>query len=312
MQYNNHQGSRVQILLKRSLTKLRKINDMTIEPPVLPDLKKTSEISIYIIGTGITPGLHLTREAEAALRASKEVLYVDKSFGVEELLKTYCPVLSDLHQSSYVEGQNRLDAYRNMASQVVESALRHSPVTFALYGHPLVYSLPPFMVVAAAEAIGLNVRILPGISSLDTLFVDLRFDPCTQGVQMYEATDILLRQRPLQNDVPCFIWQIGAVESRLYSTAQSSPSRFSRIRDYLLKFYPPNHPMIAVYSSSMPLVPSALTEFTLDTIEGIAADLHQGVTVFIPPVVTREISDMSMLTEMDDTIHLKQVVVGVA
>lgn len=266
-------------------------------------------IDIFIIGTGILPGFHLTREAEAALRAAKQVLYVDKSFGIDELLKGYCSNLTDLHKSSYSEGANRLDAYRNMASTVVNAALANPPVCFALYGHPLVYSLPPFMVIAAAEAIGLKVKVLPGISSLDTLFVDLRFDPCTQGVQMYEATDILLRQRPLQPDVPCFIWQIGTVESRLYSTAQSAPDRFGRIKDYLLKFYPPNHRMVAVYSSSMPLVPSTLTEFALDRIEDIATELHQGVTVYIPPVETRAVADNNMLSEMDDVHHLTHVTI---
>jgi len=278
-----------------------------ISPPVQA---ARPAVDIYIVGTGITPGLHLTRETEAALRSSNEVLYVDKSFGIEELLRTYCSNLTDLHKSCYAEGHSRLDAYRSMASVVVNAALAHPPITFALYGHPLVYSLPPFIVVAAAEAIGLNVKILPGVSSLDTLFVDLRFDPCTNGVQMYEATDILLRQRPLQSDVPCFIWQIGAVESRLYSTAPSSPARFARIKEYLLKFYPQDHRMIAVYSSSMPLVPSILTEFTLNTIEDVAAELHQGVTVFIPPVEYREISDTSILTDMDNTVHLKQVTIG--
>ena len=271
-----------------------------------------SSIDIYIVGTGITPGLHMTRETEAALRSAKEILYVDKSFGIDELLAKYCENTTDLHKSSYVEGHNRLDAYRNMAATVVNAALSHPPVAFALYGHPLVYSLPPFMVISAAEAIGLKVKVLPGISSLDTLFVDLRFDPCTNGVQMYEATDILLRQRPLQADVPCFIWQIGAVESRLYSTAQSTASRFTKIKEYLLKFYPADHRMIAVYSSSMPLVPSTLTEFTLETIDDVAADLHQGVTVFIPSVEARKIADQSILEDMDDNGHLVQLTVGVA
>src|SRR5882762_1393677 len=113
-----------------------------------------------------------------------------------------------------------------------------SPVTLALYGHPLVYSLPPFIVMAAAEVIGLRTKVMAGISSMDTLFVDLKFDPCTQGLQMYEATDLLLRHRPILPDVPCFIWQIGTVESRLYSETFSKPERFRRIRGYLLRFYP--------------------------------------------------------------------------
>jgi len=269
----------------------------------------TRPVDIYIVGTGICPGLHLTREAEAVLRSSKQVLYVDKSFGISEFLGQYCADLVDLHRDAYVEGENRLDAYRKMASIVIDAALSNPPVTFALYGHPLVYSLPPFLVLAASEVLGLRVRVLPGISSLDTLFVDLKFDPCTQGVQMYEATDLLLRKRPIQADVPCFIWQIGTVESRLFSTKGSAPSRFEKIKEYLLNFYPKSHKMFAVYSSSMPLVPSSITEFTLDAIEDVAAKLHQGVTVYIPPIEVRPAVDQSILEEMDDSLHLIKLTV---
>lgn len=261
---------------------------------------------IYIVGTGIIPALHLTREAEAAMRRSNEVLYIDKSFGSEEFLKSLCPNITDLHAVSYRESEQRIDAYRKMAALVIDAALDHPPVTFALYGHPLVYALPPFIVLAMAKLIGLRVKIMPGISSLDTLFVDLKFDPCTYGIQMYEATDLLLRKRPLQPDVPCFIWQIGTVESRLYSESSSKPERFRNIKDYLLQYYPPETPMVAVYSSSMPLTPSSLTEFTLETIEEKADELHQGLTVYIPPISAREVQDSELLAAMDDAKYLEK------
>jgi hypothetical protein len=151
------------------------------------------------------------------------------------------------------------------------------------------------MVLGSAKFLGLRTKVLPGISSLDTLFVDLGFDPCTQGVQMYEATDLLLRRRPIQPDVPCFIWQIGAIGSRLYSEALSTAARFSHIRDYLLQFYP--------------LVPSTITEFTLDTIEDKAAELHQGVTVFIPPMKIREVQDCALLQSMDEVEYLRELTI---
>lgn len=268
-------------------------------------------VDIFIIGTGVIPGAHLTREAEAAIRSSNEVLFVDKSFGIEELLASVgAKKITDLHAVSYREGDNRLDAYRAMASLVVDAALDHGPVTFALYGHPLVYALPPFIVVAAAEAVGLNVKILAGISSLDTMFVDLRIDPCTQGVQMYEATDLLLRQRPLQPDVPCFIWQIGTVGSRIYSEQRSKPERFSEIKSYLGKFYPDHHEMVAIYSPSIPLAPALLTYFTLDTIESVADELHQGVTVYIPPVEIRPVASEETLANMDDLERLLSLTVS--
>ncbi|MBC8164373.1 MAG: hypothetical protein H7Y20_00725 [Bryobacteraceae bacterium] len=268
-------------------------------------------VDIFIVGTGIVPGAHLTRETEAAVRNSNEVLYVDKSFGIEELLKAIgAKKVTDLHAASYREGDSRLDAYRKMAAMVVEAALAHGPVVFALYGHPLVYALPPFFVIAAGEAVGLNVKTLAAVSSLDTMFVDLRVDPCTQGVQMYEATDLLLRQRPIQPDVPCFIWQIGTVGTRIYSEHASKPERFSAIRDYLAQYYPLDHEMVAVYSPNLPLAPAMLTRFTLKTIESVADQLHQGVTVFIPSVEFRPVNSDAMLDEIDDLGRLRELTVA--
>ncbi|MEQ8971144.1 MAG: hypothetical protein RIE73_12205 [Coleofasciculus sp. C1-SOL-03] len=124
---------------------------------------------------------------------------------------------------------------------------------------------------------------------------------------MYEATDLLLRQRPLQSDVPCLLWQIGTVESRLYSESASKPERFARIKHYLLKFYPPEHKLVAVYSSTYPLVQSALTVFSLNDIESYAEFLHQGVTVYIPPVENRPIADHELYSEMDNITYLNKI-----
>ena len=93
-----------------------------------------------------------------------------------------------------------------MAAAVVNAALDHPPVTFALYGHPLVFSYPPFLVREMAKYLELKVKLVPGISAMDCMFADLAIDPSMSGIQIYEATDVLIRKRPLQNDVPALIW----------------------------------------------------------------------------------------------------------
>jgi|ERR1043165_303669 uncharacterized protein YabN with tetrapyrrole methylase and pyrophosphatase domain len=270
-------------------------------------MSRGSAPEIYIVGTGTVAVHQLTREVEAAIRHSKEVLFVDNGFGVPEYLATLCPKVTNLHGSSYEEGVGRLSAYDTMAAKVIEAALDHPPVTFALYGHPIVFAYPPFQIVKAAEVLGLRVKVLPGISSLDTLFVDLMLDPACQGLQIYEATDLLLRKRPLQPDVPCLIWQIGTVESRLYSEGVSKPERFARIKAHLLNFYPAEHPAFAVFSSTFPLAPSQSIEFTIGTLETQAEFLHQGLTVYIPPIHLREVADLELLEIIDSSEHLQEI-----
>src|SRR6185503_5646213 len=94
----------------------------------------------------------------------------------------------------------------------------------------------------------LRVHVAPGISIFDTLLVDLGLDPGLTGMQMYEATGLLVENRPLQPDVPCLLLQVDAVESALFTRKPSSEKRFLRLQKHLLKFYPPTHPLVSVYS----------------------------------------------------------------
>jgi uncharacterized protein YabN with tetrapyrrole methylase and pyrophosphatase domain len=262
---------------------------------------------IYIVGLGTVNVHQITREVDEALRRSCEILYVAQEFGLVEYLYQLCPKITDLHRISYREGDNRMNAYNMMTAKVIEAALDHPPVTFALYGHPLVFALPPFQILKVASLLELRVKVLAGISAMDCLFIDLKLDP-GRGLQIYEATDILLRQRPLQPDVACLIWQIGAIESQLYSVATNRPERFWRIKNYLLRYYPPEHKVVAVYSSTFPLIPSLLTEFPLGEIEAYAQELHSGVTLYIPPLSTRHVVDLELLKDLESVSHLQKIV----
>jgi len=53
--------------------------------------------------------------------------------------------------------------------------------------------------------------MLPGISAEDCLFADLGIDPSFMGCQTVEATDLLLRNRPLITSGHVLIWQVGVV-----------------------------------------------------------------------------------------------------
>jgi len=265
------------------------------------------EADIYIVGLGIKGIEHITREVESVCRRSTEILAVPTLPAVMHYLQTLCPQVIDLHPISYREDENRIDAYDTMSAMVLAAALDHPPVTFATYGHPLVYVYPTRQIVDAAPYLGLTVKVLPAVSSLDTMIIDLDFDPAINGLQMYEATDVLVRRRPLQTDVPCLLWQVGAVESALYSSAPNRPERFFRIKEYLLEFYPPHHEVAAVYSSHHPLFDSSVVKFSLAEMDQHHDDLHQGLTLYIPPVGKRPAIDIDLVQKIASLDHLKSI-----
>lgn len=262
---------------------------------------------VWIAGLGVRGVNQVTREAERALRSSHEVLYLDAGVATGPYLESLCPRVTSLYEESYSQEKPRLTAYEHMAIRVIQAALDHPPVTFLIHGHPLVAVDAPFLVLKMAEALGLKVEVLPGISSLDALLADLRLDPVVQGVQMYEATDLLLRRRPLQNDVPAIIWQIGPLETALHSQRVSRPERFVRFVAHLQQFYPPWHRVVAVYSSPHPLMPPEILRFALGDMGNYAERIHAGFTLYVPPAMGRSVQDYDLLAKLYSVEHLRGV-----
>ena len=79
------------------------------------------------------------------------------------------------------------------------------------YGHPGVFVSPSHRAIALAREEGYNAKMLPGISAEDYLFADLEFDPATYGCMTSEATELLMRNTPLNTSVHNIIWQVGSV-----------------------------------------------------------------------------------------------------
>jgi hypothetical protein len=261
---------------------------------------------IYMVGLGIVSVRQVTREAEAALRSSTTVFVVDAGFGVTEYLESLGPKVVDL-LPLYKEGGSRDLVYRRMAALVVQAALHAPPVTFATYGHPMVFSYPPLLIRRAAQLLELRTHTIPGVSALDTLIVDLGFDPGLEGLQMYEATDVLLRERPLQPDVPLLLWQVAAVESGLFSSARGNADRFRNLQDYLLRFYPGSHRVTIAQSASFPLLGPILESFPLQDMATHLADGPQSGTLFVPPVQRRALQNEQLLAEVYSTDHLQAI-----
>jgi hypothetical protein len=262
---------------------------------------------IWIAGLGLQTVSQVTREVEFAIRSSREVLYLDTGVATRSFLETLCPRITSLYEESYSEEGARASAYEHMAARVVDAALDHPPVTFAIHGHPLVAAHPPFLVLELANALDIPVTVLPGISAIDAILADLRIDPVVHGVQMYEATDLLLRRRPLQPEVPAIIWQIGPLETCLHSMAVSRPERFSRLIAHLRQYYPPRHEVVAIYCSPHPILPPAIFRFALEDMDQYAPEIHAGFTLYVPPAASRPIQDYDLLAKLYSVDHLRSI-----
>ena len=79
------------------------------------------------------------------------------------------------------------------------------------YGHPGVFVNPSHRAISIARAEGHDAAMYAGVSAEDCLYAEIGVDPSRPGSQTVEATDLLLRNRPLLTDSHVIIFQVGCV-----------------------------------------------------------------------------------------------------
>lgn len=218
------------------------------------------------------------------LRGCRRIYHATHVPGAREDMSRLCGDLVDLGWH-YRAGVDRLRTYSAMAADVLDGAVTGGPVALAVYGHPLVLSVPCSIVRRMGPGMGLRVTVLPAVSALDCLSAELGVDLVAMGLQTHEATDLLLYDRPILPQLATVLWQVGALETRLHSPGlRSRPERFGRLTGHLLRFYPPEHPVVAVCAAVSTRASSEIHRFTLTDLADRGAELHIGMTLYLPPV----------------------------
>ena len=259
---------------------------------------------LALVGLGLRRS-HLTREGEQALRACRRVYAISYVPEALDTIRELCADVVDL-RTLYRLGQDRLTTYKEQATTVLDAALDGGPVGLAVYGHPLILAMPSMFILRTAPPLGLQVRVVPGISALDCLLADLGVDPFITGVQAHEATDLMLFRRPLLPSLATVLWQVGSLETRLHTLGPSRPERLVGLQDYLTQFFPPDHPAFAVSTAVRDDQQPEIHRMTLADLPRHSALLHLGVTVYLPPAETAP-ADAGLAARLTDSSHLARI-----
>ncbi|MEU4423864.1 SAM-dependent methyltransferase [Actinoplanes sp. NPDC024001] len=264
-------------------------------------------VDVYLAGLGLRPS-HITPETSRALARCRRIHHISYVPGTDELLRQYCDDVVDL-RSLYESGSDRLETYKAQATAVLDSAIEQGPVGLVVYGHPLILAMPSMFVLRLGSSLGLRVRTLPAVSALDCLLADLGIDPTVTGMQMHEATDLLLYQRPIVPGCATVLWQVGSLATRLHVTVgHSRPERLMPLRDYLLRFYPPDHEAVSVSTAVTEDEPPELLALRIGELPEHSARLHLGATLYIPPVKSAGPVDEALAAKLTSTDHLRSIV----
>jgi hypothetical protein len=158
----------------------------------------------------------------------------------EVFIRQLRPDALDLHVF-YDNGKKRIDTYIQMAEAILYQVRAGYHVLAIFYGHPGVFVHPSHRALQIARKEGYYAVMRPAVSAEDCLFADLGVDPCYPGLQSMEATDMLLRHRPILTDSHVILWQVGVIGKVDYRRKGLINDKFHVLVDYLEQFYGGDH-----------------------------------------------------------------------
>jgi tetrapyrrole methylase family protein/MazG family protein len=191
-------------------------------------------MGITIVGLGPGNGRFLTRIAWDVL-SQAEVVY---------LRTERHPAVADLPASvarrSFDHIYDTADSFESVYETIVAHLLelaQREPVIYAVPGHPFVGESTVTRLVAQAEAAGISVTVVAGLSFVEPCLTAVHQDGM-DGVQIFDAIEVAQYHYPPVN--PDFPLLVGQVYSRMLA---------SELKLVLTAVYPDEHPVTLIHQA---------------------------------------------------------------
>ncbi|MFC2025978.1 nucleoside triphosphate pyrophosphohydrolase [Chloroflexota bacterium] len=192
---------------------------------------------IKLLGLGPGKVELLTRQAWDLLENSPEIYLRTIHHPIVPALPPQLRIHSfdDLYESC----ETFEEVYNKIIAQVLELGNQPQGVIYAVPGHPFIAEATSPEIARQAEAQGLSVNVVPGMSFLEPTLTALRIDPLPQTV-LVDALELVV------NHVPNFSPGVPALLAQVYSNEVASEVKLT-----LMAVYPDEHPVKLVHSAGL-------------------------------------------------------------
>jgi uncharacterized protein YabN with tetrapyrrole methylase and pyrophosphatase domain len=254
---------------------------------------------IKLVGIGMLPQRDLTVGGLAALKASEIVLYSSfphlrpwlESLGLRRL-EDIC--------DRYVDGGKDVDNYAAIVEAVADAARAHRDVAYLVPGHPNlgVTATQRFLAMAAADN-EFDIEVVPGVSSIDTVSMDLSLDLLERSCTIVDSNRLLLLRHQLDPRIGVLVYHASAVgTSRTDYRQPWATNRIELLQRYLCDTFGEDHEYHAVVSQTTPGVRPRVSGGMLGKLSEAVRSIDYGTTLYIPPIVKRGV-DQGFLRLLD-------------
>ncbi len=243
---------------------------------------------------------HITSEATKAMSRCSKIYSI-----VREPVRLWLPtrmlgkieVVNAL--DSYVEGALRSENYDRLANSILDDIDESRTIGYVTYGNPMFYDRVAQDLAMRAKGLGITTKVVPGISSLDTVLCDLNLD-VAPFIQIFEASWMVACQIRPRSDIPVLLMQIGAFGSlRTHYTQRQDGSSLEELVEHLSPLYPSSHTAYLVHSTGKEGQPTGICPAHLADLCHVTAEQLGGASLYIPAVIDIQ-PNPSIITRMSE------------
>lgn len=148
-----------------------------------------TEGRVTVVGLGILPARDLTVGAIDALRGADHSLYLGADADLGRYLSTVTGREVKSVNDLYHESARDLDNYERIVARVTEGLVEGRTYAFGVPGSP---GVGVTLVDLLRGRLGSQVEFYPGISSFDSVLLDIAVDPLERGCVVVDANRLLL------------------------------------------------------------------------------------------------------------------------
>ena len=250
---------------------------------------------LIVAGLGIKDLLQMTIEARQALLEADQVLYLGteperhlpqlEGWGIKNIRS-----ILELYVNGDVDDQN----YQRLYQETLRTAQAHARTVLIVPGHPRIgVTLVQRLVKNPQD---LDVQVLPGISSFDTMINDLARDPLEKGSIIVDANRMLLFEMIWPSSMDCYLYHVCSVGTRkvhVYNAQKDNAWDF--LKAHLLKIYAPHTEVQLVSSATRAERAPQKFSAPLNELESLKPFVHFGTTMYIagenPKRINKEFYD---------------------
>ena len=252
---------------------------------------------LVVLGSGISH-VDFTADAKAEIMSADYVFYCLYDRVTQIWLSTIRPDAYDLYVL-YDDETKRYFTYVQMAEAMLHYVRQGKKVVAIYYGHPGVFATPTHRAIQIARREGHVARMRPGISALDYLIAEVGFDPAIPGMVNYEASDMLLRKRKIDQSLHVVVWQVGLVGDFGFRRAGFINDGFRCLVDVLVRAYGSEWKLTHYIASRFVGVEPLIEEIPIGSLNNpeIRSEVSALSTFYIPPSLAVP-TDMEMAKEL--------------